>query len=318
MIKTKLTDLLNIEHPIIQGAMAWISDSSLAAAVSNAGGLGVIAAGNAPVDVVRKEIELVREKTDKPFAVNIMLMSPTVDEIVKLVIELKVPVVITGAGNPQKYIESFKNEGIKVMPVVASVNLARRLESYGVDAIIAEGSEAGGHIGESSTMAMIPQVVSAVNIPVVAAGGIADGRGLVAALALGAKGVQMGTVFVTAKECTVHQNYKDLIIKAKDTDTMVTGRISGYAARQIKNRFSRDMVELEKKTSDREELEVHLTGSLRKAAVDGNVKEGSFMAGQIAGLIKEERTSKQIVDDIVNGASDLLGNFSERTGVRFE
>lgn len=318
MIRTKITDMLGIVHPVIQGGMAWISDHNLAAAVSNAGGLGVIAAGNAPVDAVRKEIEELCKKTDKPFGVNIMLMSPYAEDVAKLVTEMRVPVVITGAGNPQKYIPMFKEVGIKIIPVVPNVNLARRLESYDVDAVIAEGCEAGGHIGEMTTMALVPQVVSAINIPVIAAGGIADGRGLMAAFALGAQGVQMGTVFVASKECTVHQNYKDLLIKAKDTDTIVTGRIAGFAARQLKNKFSRSMIDLEKKVQDVAVLEEHLTGSLRKAAVDGNVKEGSFMAGQIAGMVKEERSAKQIVDYIIADAEDLYKNFSKRSGVKFE
>ncbi|SHF35277.1 enoyl-[acyl-carrier-protein] reductase FabK [Caloramator proteoclasticus] len=305
MIKTKLCELLNIEHPIIQGGMAWIADSSLAAAVSNAGGLGIIAAGNAPGEIVREEIRKAKRLTDRPFGVNIMLLSPYAEEVAKIVCEEKVAVVTTGAGNPGKYIEMWKENNIKVIPVVPSVALAKRMERSGVDAVIAEGHESGGHIGELTTMALVPQVVDAVSIPVVAAGGIADGRGLLAALSLGAVGVQMGTRFLVAKECNVHQNYKQRVLSAKDIDTVITGLSTGHPVRSLRNRFTRELLNIEKQGLDAEIFEQKAAGSLKRAAIDGDIDFGSVMAGQVSGLVKREQTCSEIIEEIVKEASDL-------------
>lgn len=306
-MKNEITELLNIEYPCIQGGMAWIADASLAAAVSNAGGLGLIAAGSAPAEVVREEIRKAKALTDKPFGVNIMLMSPYAAEIAQVVCEEGVAVVTTGAGNPGKYVPMWKEHGIRVIPVVASVALALRMERCGADAVVAEGCEAGGHIGELTTMALVPQVVDAVKIPVIAAGGIADGRGAAAAFMLGAKGVQIGTRFLAAKECTVHPEYKHMVIKAKDIDTTVTGRSGGHPVRVIKNQLAREILAMEKKDVPTQEVEAMLSGSLRLAAKDGDVKKGSVMAGQIAGLVKEEQPAKEIITDIFTGAEKLLG-----------
>lgn len=311
IVDNRLTGLLKIRYPIIQGGMAWIATGELAAAVSEAGGLGVIGAGNAPADVIRKEIQKVKERTDKPFAVNIMLLSPFVDEIVELVIEEKVPVVTTGAGNPGKYIEAFKENGIKVIPVVPTVALAKRMERIGVDAVIAEGTEAGGHIGEITTMALVPQIVDAVEIPVIAAGGIADGRGLIAAFALGAEGVQMGTRFVASTECTAHKAYKNAIIKAGDRDAVVTGRSTGHPVRNLRNNLTRILDKMEKDGNSSEEIEKIAAGGLRKAAVDGDVDEGSVMAGQIAALINDIKPVREIIEDMVNEAKVILKKFQE-------
>lgn len=293
-----ICELLGIEFPIIQGAMAWIADSSLAAAVSNGGGLGIIAGGGADEDWLRKEIQKARLLTDKPFGVNIMLLSPHVEEQMKVVCEEKVKVVTTGAGNPGKYIEQLKANGIIVIPVVPSVAFALRVERAGADAVIAEGQEAGGHIGEITTMALVPQIVDAVKIPVIAAGGIADGRGVCAVYMLGAKGVQVGTRFVVADECTVSENYKDAIIKAKDTDTCATGRSTGHPVRVIKNKLSREVLSLEKKNTDPEEIARICTGSLRNAVVDGDMERGSIMSGQIAGLVKKRQPAAEIIREI--------------------
>ncbi|MFI5358847.1 MAG: enoyl-[acyl-carrier-protein] reductase FabK [Halanaerobiales bacterium] len=311
IVDNRLTGLLKIRYPIIQGGMAWIATGELAAAVSEAGGLGVIGAGNAPADVIRKEIQKVKERTDKPFAVNIMLLSPFVDEIAELVIEEKVPVVTTGAGNPGKYIEAFKENGIKVIPVVPTVALAKRMERIGVDAVIAEGTEAGGHIGEITTMALVPQIVDAVEIPVIAAGGIADGRGLIAAFALGAEGVQMGTRFVASTECTAHKAYKNAIIKAGDRDAVVTGRSTGHPVRNLRNNLTRILDKMEKDGNSSEEIEKIAAGGLRKAAVDGDVDEGSVMAGQIAALINDIKPVREIIEDMVNEAKVILKKFQE-------
>ena len=305
-MNSDLCKLLNIEYPIIQGGMAWVAEHNLAAAVSNAGGLGIIAAGSAPVEVVREEIRKAKELTDKPFGVNIMLMSSTADEIADLVIKEKIPVVTTGAGNPEKYMDKWKAAGIKVIPVVASVALAKRMAKYGADAVIAEGTEAGGHVGEATTMALVPQVVDAVDIPVIAAGGIADGRGLAAIKMLGASGAQIGTRFVVAKESIVHENYKQRIIGAKDIDAVVTGRSTGHPVRCLRNQMTRKYIKLEKEGNDSEELEALSVGSLRNAVIDGDVKKGTVMAGQISGLIKEEQTCKEIVDQIMEEANNLL------------
>lgn len=302
----RLVDLLNIKYPIIQGGMAWVATGELAVAVSKAGGLGVIGAGSAPVDVIREEIHKVKRETDRPFAVNIMLLSPFAAEIVDLVIEERVPVVTTGAGNPGKYISRFKEIGTKVIPVVPTVALARRMERLDVDAIIAEGTEAGGHIGELTTMALVPQIVDAVNLPVIAAGGIADGRGLLAVLALGAEGVQMGTRFVSSTECIAHDSYKKAIVNAGDRDAVVTGRSTGHPVRNLKNALTRTMDEMEKKGIAKEELEEYGAGRLRKAVIEGDIEEGSVMAGQIAGLINEIKSAGDIIEDIVMEANTVL------------
>ncbi len=305
-MKTKITELLGIEYPIIQGGMAWVAEHNLASSVSEAGGLGIIAAGSAPKDVVRNEILKTKEITNKPFGVNIMLLSPFADEIAELVVEEGVKVVTTGAGNPSKYIEMWKNAGIKIIPVVASVAMAKIMERVGADAVICEGCEAGGHIGELTTMVLVPQVVDKVSIPVIAAGGIGDGRGMAAAFMLGADGVQIGTRFVVAKECVVHQNFKDKIIKAKDIDTIVTGRSTGHPVRSLKNKMTREYVKLEKEVDDFMKLEEFTVGSLRKAVVDGDVDMGSLMSGQIAGLINKEQSSREIVVEIIKEAKGLL------------
>lgn len=308
MIKTKITELFGIEYPIFQGGMAWVAEAQLAAAVSNAGGIGLIAGGSAPAEVIREQIRRAKELTDKPFGVNIMLMSPYAGELAQLVIEEGVAVVTTGAGNPGKYIASWKQAGIKVVPVVPSVALAKRMERAGADALVAEGCEAGGHIGELTTMALVPQIVDAVTIPILAAGGIADGRGVAAALMLGAQGVQVGTRFLAAEECQIHQNYKELVLKAKDTDSAVTGRGTGHPVRQIRSKFTRRVLELESREADPEEFEALTVGSLKKAVVDGNVDEGSFMAGQIAGMVSKIQPAQEIVDEMFGEAKHLLKN----------
>jgi enoyl-[acyl-carrier protein] reductase II len=295
MIKTEICELLGIQYPIIQGGMAWISDWSLCSAVSEAGGLGVIAAGNAPKDWVVDQIRKVKEATDKPFAVNVMLLSPFVEEIAQAVCEEGVKVVITGAGNPGKYVEMWKKAGITIIPVVPSVALAKRMERIGVDALVAEGGEAGGHVGEINTMALMPQVVDAVSIPVIAAGGIADGRGALAAFMLGASALQIGTRFLVAKECNVHENYKMRILDSKDTDTEVTGRSTGHPVRVLKNKLTRKFKTLEKENVDPAVLEELGAGALYKAAIEGDMEQGSIMAGQVAGLIKKEQTAKEII-----------------------
>ncbi|MDD5793437.1 enoyl-[acyl-carrier-protein] reductase FabK [Clostridium sp. HCP1S3_B4] len=307
MKSSRVCNILGSKYPIIQGGMAWIADASLAAAVSNAGGVGIIT-GTAPIEWIREEIRKAKELTDKPFGVNIMLMSPHADEVAKLVCDEKVKFVTTGAGSPGKYMEMWKEHGVKVIPVVASVALAKRMEKLGADAIIAEGTESGGHVGQLTTMALVPQVVDAVNIPVLAAGGIADGRGIVASFALGAEGVQIGTRFLVAKECTVHQNYKDKVLKAKDIDTEVTGRPTGHPVRVIRNKLSRQFKKLESEGATVEELEKLGTGSLPKAAKDGDTDFGSVMAGQIAGLVNKEQTAEEIINEIVSETDNILKN----------
>ena len=307
-MKTEITELLNIEYPIIQGGMAWVADYHLAAAVSNAGGLGLIGSGGAPASWVKDQIREVKKLTDKPFGVNIMLMNPEADEIAKVIVEEKVPVVTTGAGNPAKYIKEWKAAGVKVIPVVASCALAKMMERCGADAVVAEGTEAGGHIGEITTMSLVPQVVDAVNIPVIAAGGIADGRGFAAALMLGAKAVQMGTHFVATKECNVHENYKEKIIKAKDIDSKVTGRSTGHPVRVLRNQMSNEYIKKEQEGATLEELELLTLGGLRKAVVEGNVKEGSLMAGQIAGLVKKQYTCKELIEKVVTEGQQVIEN----------
>ena len=307
-MKTEITELLNIEYPIIQGGMAWVADYHLAAAVSNAGGLGLIGSGGAPASWVKDQIREVKKLTDKPFGVNIMLMNPEADEIAKVIVEEKVPVVTTGAGNPAKYIKEWKEAGVKVIPVVASCALAKMMERCGADAVVAEGTEAGGHIGEITTMSLVPQVVDAVNIPVIAAGGIADGRGFAAALMLGAKAVQMGTHFVATKECNVHENYKEKIIKAKDIDSKVTGRSTGHPVRVLRNQMSNEYIKKEQEGATLEELELLTLGGLRKAVVEGNVKEGSLMEGQIAGLVKKQYTCKELIEKVVTEGQQVIEN----------
>lgn len=306
MLRTPLCDLLGIDAPVFQGGMAWIADASLASAVSEAGGLGIIAAMNANADWLRDQIHQLREKTDKPFGVNVMLMSPFADEVAQVVIDEKVPVVVTGAGNPTKYMKAWRAAGIKVIPVVASVALARLVERAGATAVVAEGTESGGHIGESTTMALVPQVVDAVKIPVIAAGGIADGRGVAAALMLGAVGVQVGTRFLVADECTVSETYKELVLKAKDTSTRATGRSTGHPVRALKNPFSNEYRARENAGATPEELAELGTGALRKAAKDGNYDEGSFLCGQIAGMVKERESAETIVNDLVTCAEQVL------------
>lgn len=303
---TRLTELLNIRYPILQGGMAWIAEHKLASAVSNAGGAGIIAAGNAPADAIRKEIRMCKEKTDKPFGVNIMLMSPSAEDIAQLVIDEKVAFVTTGAGNPGKYIEAWKNAGIKVIPVIPSVALAKRMERAGADAVIAEGTESGGHIGEITTMCLVPQVVDAVSIPVIAAGGIADGRGIAAGFMLGAEGVQVGTRFLAAEECQISQTYRDLVIGAKDTDSIVTGRFTGHPCRGIKTKFARSLLDFERNGGTPEEFENLTVGSLRKAVKDGNLEEGTFLCGAIAGLVNKVQPAAEIVEEMFEQAEKLL------------
>lgn len=305
-MKTKITELLEIEYPIIQGGMAWVAEYHLAAAVSQAGGLGIIGAGGAPASFVREQIQKVKEITKKPFGVNIMLMNPEADEIAQVVVDEGVKVVTTGAGNPGKYMAMWKEAGIKVIPVVASVALAKMMERAGADAVVAEGTESGGHIGEATTMTLVPQVVDAVTIPVIAAGGIADGRGFAAAMMLGAQAVQMGTRFVVAKESIVHENYKQKVIAAKDIDSEVTGRSTGHPVRCIRNKMTREYLKMEKEGASLEELEKVTLGSLRKAVVEGDVIDGTLMAGQIAGLVKKEQTCEEMIHEIMEQAETLL------------
>ena len=305
-MKTRITEMLGIEYPIIQGGMAWVAEHNLAAAVSEAGGLGLIGGANAPGEVVREEIRKARELTKKPFGVNVMLLSPHADDVAKVVVEEGIKVVTTGAGNPEKYMEMWKAVGIKVIPVVASVALARRMEKYGADAVVAEGMESGGHIGEETTMTLVPQVVDAVSIPVIAAGGIGDGRGIAAAFMLGAEAVQIGTRFVVSKESIVHENYKERIIKAKDIDSTVTGRTHGHPVRCLRNQMTREYLKLEQEGKSFEELEYLTLGTLRKAVQEGDVKNGTVMAGQIAGLISKEQTCKEMIEEMMNQAKKLL------------
>lgn len=306
MLRTEITELLNIEHPILQGGMAWVATAELAAAVSEAGGLGIIGAGAAPGEVVRREIRRVKELTAKPFGVNVMLLSPFHEEVIRVTLEERVPVVTTGAGNPGKWVAEFHERGIKVIPVVAAVALAKRLEKQGVDAVIAEGMESGGHIGEIGTMALVPQIVDAVRLPVVAAGGIADGRGVAAALALGAKGVQIGTRFICASEGTVHQRYKESVVAAGDRDAVVTGAPTGHPVRNLRNHLTREFERRERAGATSAELEELGTGRLRAAAVDGDVEWGSLLAGQSAGLVKAIQPAAEILQDLVTGAEAVL------------
>ena len=308
MIKTDICDLLQIEYPILQGGMAWLGTAELAAAVSEAGGLGIIGAGHMPPDIFRNEIHKLKERTNKPFGCNIMLMSPFVKEVMEVVVEERVPVITTGAGNPGVYIPALKEIGTKVIPVVASVLLAKRLLRGGIDAIIAEGTESGGHVGDITTMALIPQVVDAVDVPVIAAGGIADGRGMAAAFALGAQAVQMGTRFVLSEECIAHENYKNAVLKAKDRATVMTGLTTGHPVRIIDNALAHKYKSLEFSGGSKEELENLGAGTLRKAAIDGDVKEGSVMIGQISGMLTDVKSCATIIKDIMAETERVINN----------
>ena len=307
----RLNQLLGTEFPLIQGGMANIATGKFAAAVSNAGALGLIGAGGMKADQLREEIRICKSLTDKPFGVNIMLMNPDADEMAQIVIDEQIAVVTTGAGNPGKYVPAWKAAGIKVIPVVPAVVLAKRLVAAGVDAVIAEGTESGGHVGEMTTMALVPQVADAVDVPVIAAGGIADGRGLMAAFALGAVGAQLGTCLLASEECPIHENYKAAILKAADSDTTVTGRIAGVPVRILKNRMARQYLKQEKAGADKMELEKYTLGSLRRAVFDGDVDTGSLMAGQVAGMVHEIRPLRAIFEDMMNGAKDCLARLNE-------
>ena len=303
--------MLGIEYPIFQGGMAWVADAELAAAVSNAGGLGIIAAGNADGDYVRGQIRKAKELTDKPFGLNIMLLSPFADEIAQIVVDEGVQVVTTGAGNAGKYMSLWNDAGVKVIPVVPSIALAKMAERTGAFAVIAEGGESGGHIGELTTMALVPQVVDAIDLPVIAAGGIADGRGIAAALALGAEAVQLGTRFLSAKECNIHENYKKKVLKAGDTATVVTGRRLGHPVRSIKNQFAREYAKIEYTDISDEELDQFAAGRLRQAVVEGDEKNGCFLAGQIAGMVSKEETCAEIIADLMQDADRVMGELKK-------
>lgn len=306
-MNTKITELLGIKYPVLQGGMAWIAESTLASAVSEAGGLGIIAGGSAPIDYLRDQIRKTKELTSKPFGVNIMLMSPNAEDLAQLVIDEKVPVVTTGAGSPGKFIDGWKNAGVKTIPVVPSVALAKRMVRAGADAIIAEGTESGGHIGENTTMCLVPQVVDAVDVPVIAAGGIADGRGIAASFMLGAQGVQIGTRFLAAEECQIHSTYKELVVKAKDTDSIVTGRSTGHPCRNVKTKFAKKLASGEMNGSiTPDEFEELTLGSLRKAVQDGNLDEGSFLCGAIAGMVNEIKPCGEIIEEMISQAKALL------------
>lgn len=304
-MKTRITELLGIKYPVIQGGMAWVAEYNLAAAVSNAGGFGIIGAASAPPEIVREQIRKCKELTDKPFGVNVMLMNPNADEVADIVIEEGVKAVTTGAGSPAKYMAKWKEAGVKVMPVVASSAMAKLMERAGADAVVAEGMESGGHVGSITTMCLLPQVVDAVNIPVIGAGGIADGRGFLAAMSMGAEAVQMGTAFLVAKENIVHANYRKKVIDAKDIDSVVTGLTTGHPVRCLKNRMTKEYLKLESEGVDIMELEKLTLGSLRRAVIEGDATEGTLMAGQIAGLVKEEKTCQQIIEDILKEAEEL-------------
>ncbi len=307
MIKSKICDILGIRYPVLQGGMAWVADARLAAAVSEAGGLGIIAGMNMNGEQLRAEIRKLRTLTDKPFGVNVMLMSPHAAEVAQVVVEEGVPVLTTGAGNPLTYMKKWLDAGIKVIPVVGSVALAQMVAKRGATAVVAEGGESGGHIGEANTMPLVPEVVDGVDIPVIAAGGIADGRGMAAAFMLGAEGVQMGTRFLVAKECHIHAHYKEKVLAAKDTGTMVSGRRLGHPVRALKNPFARAFAEKEKDPSvTDEELDAFGTGALRRAVVEGDEENGSFLCGEVAGLVKKEQTCKEIIEEIVAEAEALL------------
>ncbi len=311
-MQSRICDIFGIRYPVFQGGMAWVSTAELAAAVSNAGGLGIIAAGNAPADWVAEQVAKCRTMTDKPFGVNVMLMSPYVDEVMEVLVRERVPVVATGAGNPGKYIPALKAVGTKIVPVVPSVALAKKMEKDGADAVVAEGTESGGHVGELTTMALVPQVVDAVSIPVLAAGGIADARGVVAAFALGAEGVQIGTRFLCSTECTAHENYKQAIVAAKDRDAVVTGRSTGHPVRCLKNKLTREYDRMEKEGASIEEIEKLGAGGLRNATVEGDTQMGSMMAGQISGMIADIKPCQQIMEELLDGVSGVLAGIQER------
>ncbi|MDA8233736.1 MAG: enoyl-[acyl-carrier-protein] reductase FabK [Clostridia bacterium] len=308
MLKTPLCNLLGIEYPIIQGGMAWVATAELAAAVSEAGGLGLIGAGHAPADWVQGEIRKIKAVTKKPFGINVMLLSPFVKEVMDVIIEERVPVVTTGAGNPGTYMAALKEVGCKVVPLVPSIAMAKRMARVGADAVIAEGTESGGHVGELTTMALVPQVVDCIDIPVIAAGGIHDGRGFVAALALGAVGVQMGTRFMCASECTIHSSVKEVILKAKDRDTVVTGRSTGHPVRCIRNKFTRQLEQMEAQCVPAEEIEKMGVGRMKICMIDGDVQNGSLMAGQIASMVDKIEPARDIIQDIMQGAAKILSN----------
>lgn len=308
-MKKDICNILGIKYPIFQGGMAWVSESTLAAAVSNAGGLGIIAGGRAPANLIREEIRRTKELTNKPFGLNIMLLSENADELAKIAVEEGVKVITTGAGNPGKYMKEWKEVGIVVIPVVASVALAKRMERSGADALIAEGCEAGGHIGKLTTMVLLPQIVDAVNIPVIGAGGIADGRGIAAAFMLGASGVQVGTRFLASNECKIHDNYKNAVIKAKDIDTVVTGRPTGHPVQVIKNKLAKEYLKLEANNASSDELEELGKGGLSKAVIDGDVENGSLMAGQISGMVNKIQSVREIIEEMFNEYEELKSNF---------
>ena len=311
-MKTRLCELLGIEYPIIQGGMAWVATAELAAAVSNGGGLGIIAAGGAPADVVREQIQKCRTLTDKPFGVNVMLMSPFAEEVMQVVLEEKPAVVATGAGNPGKYIPALKEAGIKIMPVIASVAMAKKMEKDGADAVVAEGTESGGHIGEITTMCLVPQVVDAVSIPVIAAGGIADRRGTIAAFALGADGIQVGTRFICSNECIAHENYKEAVLKAKDRDAVVTGRSAGAPVRALKNKLTREYEKLEKANAPFEEIEALGVGGLRRAFQEGDVQMGSLMAGQSAAMVHKIEPCADIIRSYFEETEEIISQIQNK------
>lgn len=311
MFSSDICELLNIKYPIIQGGMAWVATAELAAGVSNAGGLGIIAAGNAPKEVIKEQIKKCRELTDKPFGVNVMLLSPFVDDIMDLIVEERVEVITTGAGNPAKYIGRLKEVNTKVIPVVPTIALAKRMEKHGADAVIVEGTEAGGHIGELTTMVLTPQVAKNVNIPVIAAGGIADGKGMAAALCLGASGVQIGTRFICSDECIAHENYKNIILKSRDRDAIVTGRSTGHPVRTLKNKLAKDIINMEKEGANPLDIDKKGIGSLRMAVIDGDIDNGSFMAGQIASYISDVKPCKQIIEDIMEETKSIISNINK-------
>ena len=307
-MNTRVSELLGTKYPVIQGGMAWVAEYHLAAAVSNAGGLGIIGAASAPPEVVREQIREAKKLTDKPFGVNVMLLNPNAAEVAQIVIEEGVKVVTTGAGNPGKFMDAWKAAGVVVIPVVASVAMAKMMERGGADAVVAEGMGSGGHIGAQTTMTLVPQIADAVKIPVIAAGGIADGRGVAAAFMLGAEGVQLGTRFVVAEESIVHPNYKERVIKARDIDSEVTGMSTGHPIRVLRNQMSREYLKMEKEGASFEELEQLTLGSLRKAVIDGDVVHGSLMAGQSAGLVKKEQSCREIIEEIMTEADALLNH----------
>ncbi|NLB62114.1 MAG: enoyl-[acyl-carrier-protein] reductase FabK [Clostridiales bacterium] len=311
-MRTLICDILGIKYPIIQGGMAWVANASLASAVSNAGGLGIIAAMNSNASQLKEEIDKCKNLTDKPFGVNIMLLSPYKDEVAQVVIDEKIPVVTTGAGNPSKYMEAWLKAGIKVIPVVASTGMAKMVERYGATAVVAEGNEAGGHIGEITTLCLVPQVCDAVKIPVIAAGGIGDGRGVAAAFMLGAVGVQLGTKFLVVNECTIHRNYKERVLRAKDIDTISTGKRLGHPVRALKSPFTHEFFKCEYNPDvTNENLETMGAGSLRVAVLDGDEEKGSFMAGQIAGMIKKEQPAKEMIEELFAEAEQVLQGASK-------